>query len=204
MKGIGAVILAAGQGKRFGKLKQFANLGGKPLFLYPVELTCRLKFHSIILVGNKNTAEMVDHIDRKRISYITNKESEQGMSSSLREGILALSDDIRAVLVFLGDQPFIPDGAVEEIISTYEKQYKNGIRIVRPSYQGLAGHPVLFDRCFFSKLTAITGDKGAKEIFESFAGQVAVAEFSRHEWNMDIDTLSDYQLATKYLKNFNP
>src|SRR5689334_21513263 len=139
MKGIGAVILAAGQAKRFGELKQFSELGGKPLFLYPVELTQRLKLNPVILVGNKNTVRMIDHLDRKRMHYITNEESERGISSSLKEGIIALSDEIRAVLVFLGDQPFIQDEVVEVILSTYKKQYKNGIRIVRPFYQGQTG-----------------------------------------------------------------
>jgi molybdenum cofactor cytidylyltransferase len=199
MDGIGAVILAAGQAKRFGTLKQFSLLADKPLFLYPVELTVSLKLKSIILVGNTKTDKMADYIQDVNINYITNEEADKGMSTSLKKGMSAVPDDIRAILLFLGDQPFIPKEVVDKMVSIYEEQYHSGIRIVRPSYSGQMGHPVLFDRAIFPFLMKIKGDKGAKDILELFAPQLETIDFSEGKWNMDIDTPIDYENAKRVL-----
>ncbi|PLR83000.1 nucleotidyltransferase family protein [Bacillus canaveralius] len=200
MDGIGAIILAAGQATRFGKLKQFQLLANKPLFIYPVELASQLKLNPILLVGNSKSSEhMLNAINELNVTYLENNESSQGMSTSLKKGLLILGNDINAVLVFLGDQPFIPASVVDKLIRTYKEQYKRGVRIVRPSYKGKKGHPVLFDRSIFPALFAIKGDRGARDIIESHSEQVETVEFSTMEWNLDIDTQNDLDIARDYL-----
>ncbi|WP_409300019.1 NTP transferase domain-containing protein [Peribacillus sp. SCS-155] len=201
MEGIGAVILAAGQAKRFGSMKQLSYLGEKPLFLYPVELALSMEFSCITLVGNKHTESMKDYIQDYNISYIKNEESENGMSSSLKKGISALPSDIQAVFLFLGDQPFIPKEVVIKMYSIYQDHYENGIRIVRALYEGQAGHPVLFDRELFPLLINIEGDQGARDIIRLFSSKVETVDFPKRMWNMDIDTQSDYEQAIRVLAN---
>ncbi len=204
MQNIGAIILAAGQSSRFGQVKQLVHLGNKPLFLYSVELALELNLKPIIIVGNEKTNEINKIVSNLKVTYIENKNYQKGMSTSLREGIMALKikkPRPKAVMVFLADQPFIPIDVLRKVYETYEMQYAKGIRIVRPSYQGEIGHPVLFDSSVFNDLTKIEGDQGARKIIKSNSEIVAVIDFKLKEWNLDIDKPEDYEHAEQYLKN---
>lgn len=193
---IGAVILAAGEGKRFGKLKQLIPLIGKPLFLYSLDLALHMKLNPIVLVGNEKTKEMKNHITDRSVQYVENSEYKLGMSSSLRKGIDALDEETDAVFIMLADQPLIQDEVIAEMISTYKKEYPNGCRIVRPRFQGEMGHPVLFDKELFVEIKNIKGDKGARDIIKK--EKLKVVDFSHKEWNLDIDTPTDYDQAKKF------
>jgi molybdenum cofactor cytidylyltransferase len=200
MNHIGALILAAGNSSRFGELKQLTLLDNKPLFTYPVDLVKRMNFHSVVLVGNERTAEMRDYCMHNNIKYVENPHYKTGMSSSLKQGVLAFKDDIQAIILLLGDQPFIQEQILESLISTYNHQYHNGVRIVRASYNGQVGHPVLFDQSFFPLLTKIEGDKGAKLMIEDYVMELAIVDFSNDIWNLDIDTPIDYQRANRFME----
>ncbi|MEH7388471.1 nucleotidyltransferase family protein, partial [Bacillus sp. JJ1521] len=198
MQNIGAIILAAGQSSRFGQVKQLVHLGDKQLFLYSVELALELKMKPIILVGNEKTKEIKDLVSDLKVTYVENKNYQQGMSSSLKEGILALTIEKtkpKAAMVFLADQPFIPLEVLRKIAETYERNYEKGIRIVRPRYKGEVGHPVLFDTSVFNELTKIEGEQGARQIIKSNPDIVSVVDFMMKEWNLDIDRPEDYEHA---------
>jgi molybdenum cofactor cytidylyltransferase len=201
MNGIAAMILAAGQAKRFGGGKQLALLGGKPLFLYSVDLALRAGLKPIIVVGNENTTELERNVPYEHIHIVRNEQAEQGISSSLQRGIGALGHDTRAVVVMLGDQPFIPGNVVQTVISAYEENYDKGIRIVRSTYGGKPGHPVLFDREMYPLFENISGDIGARDILHAQKGKLLHIEFPNPEWNMDIDTMDDYERARLYYTN---
>jgi molybdenum cofactor cytidylyltransferase len=200
MEGIGAMILAAGQATRFGGRKQLALLGGKPLFLYSVELAVRAGLKPIIVVGNENAHELERYVPGKHINIVLNEEAEQGISSSLQRGIRELSEHTRAVVVLLADQPFMPDEAVQKVISTYGENYDKGIRIVRSSYSGKPGHPVLFDQETYRLFEQISGDVGARDILKAQTGKIINVDFAIPEWNMDIDTMDDYQRAQHIIR----
>ncbi|HUC91615.1 MAG TPA: nucleotidyltransferase family protein [Paenibacillus sp.] len=204
MNGIGAVILAAGQARRFGGGKQLAPLSGKPLFLYPVELAVRTGLSRIVLVANDRTAAgMSAYIADKPVKLVLNADAEQGMSTSLRAGIRAVKEHTRAAFVFLADQPFVPDEAVPRLIERYDDGYGKGIRIVRASYAGRPGHPVLFDRDMYALIDGLQGDEGARSVLEAHRASTATVDFAAAEWNEDIDTVEDYHRAERYCKKRN-
>lgn len=201
MKKIAAIILAAGKSRRFGTMKQFVQLNEKPLFMYPLERAIKMALHPIVLVGNPNTAKMKDHITSLNVNYTENDHYELGLSSSIIHGLDTIKENIDAVIILLADQPFITLEVIKKMIDTYHSEYDQGIRIVRPYYEGKAGHPVLFDQSFFQQLRTIRGDQGGKNIIESNINKLKTIKIFQKELNMDIDTLKDLEKAQFCMKH---
>jgi len=85
---ISIILLAAGEGKRFGGKKQFVNLGGKPLYLYSLEKVLGV-FDEVILVLPE------EDIDRVSTPLGVKKvKGGQERQDSVLEGLLQASGDV--------------------------------------------------------------------------------------------------------------
>src|SRR4051794_12152853 len=143
MSKIGAIILAAGLSKRMGQPKLLLSLKGKPLFRYPLEQAIRNHLQPICLIaGQHMNAFQTETTDLQNVEYIYNPRYEKGMSSSLKIGIENIKYRTDSTIIFLADQPFVPDWVLQSMI----EQFGTDTRIVRPQYQGNFGHPILIDK----------------------------------------------------------
>ena len=191
---IGAVILAAGESRRMGKPKLLLPLDGASLINYPVSLAIESGLEPIVVIGGRHIAELEKELATfsPYISIKANPRYEEGMSSSLQEGIRALDSKVDAALIFLGDQPFVPKTVVDIIIKEFTVNREQGIRIVRPLYQRLLGHPILFDSSLFNLFDTLQGDEGGKRIIQNHKEHVQFIDFPNKSWGLDIDTPLDY------------
>lgn len=106
---------------------------------------------------------------------VVNADHPEGMSSSIRAGILALPPSAQAAVIMLADQPRIDAAVVRRLIGTYEA---SGKRIVASRYGPVLGAPVLFDRTFFLELLLLEGDQGARQVMETHPAEVAAVEIA--------------------------
>ena len=192
---LGAIILAAGLSKRMGKPKLFLPYLNKPLIRYPVLLAVDQKFAPIIVVGGKFMPQLQFELKEyvEQISIISNPAYEMGMSSSLKTGIRALNEEVDAVFIFLGDQPFVSAEIIERLTKVYKENLANGVKIVRPRYAKQPGHPILFDKSLFSQFEALTGDEGGKRIIKSNENHLIYVDIENSKLNLDIDTPQEYE-----------
>jgi molybdenum cofactor cytidylyltransferase len=202
---IGAIIVAAGMSKRMGEPKLLLPLCGKPLFRYSVDAAITAGLKPIVLVGGKYVEEQIKHVaDLTDIEVIENKEYESGMASSLKVGMKALMGCADAAVVYLADQPFVPPIVTKKILESYHRHRKEGIRILRPAYNGIPGHPILFDADLFMEFEFIFGDEGGKSIIKNYLSRLKILPFENSQWGMDIDTPEDLakmkRIAPKYIK----
>lgn len=73
------------------------------------------------------------------------------------------------------------------------------IYIIRPSYQGQHGHPILFSRKLFPEFELLQGDRGGKEIIKKYRNHLHVIHFDSYMLGKDVDTQEDLQLFEHYL-----
>lgn len=132
-------------------------------------------------------------VDCNNVSFLYNPDYQSGMASSLKLGIEAVGQQVDAALIFLGDQPFVPDGVVKALIEEFERNRMDGVRIVRPRYDGEPGHPILFDATLFEQFQHIHGDEGGRNIIRKHQEQLELIDFSKSLWGVDIDTPEDYE-----------
>ncbi|QCR32360.1 NTP transferase domain-containing protein [Lysinibacillus sp. SGAir0095] len=192
---IGAIILAAGQSARMGKPKLFLPYLNAPLIHYPVSVAVSQKFKPIIVVGGKYFQQLQLELSEfsNQIAIVHNPEYERGMSSSLKAGINAIDAEVDGVFIFLGDQPFVSNDVVQNLIHVYRQNKKKGIKIIRPRYATQHGHPILFDKSLFHEFQSLKGDEGGKSIIKANEDKLIVVDFENTRLNLDIDTPQEYE-----------
>ena len=136
---IGGVILAAGAGRRFGAVKQLAELGGRPLLAYAIDAMAAVPaIAPILVVLGSDAAEVADGVDLGDAEPLVCDDWEEGMAAPLRAGVGEL--DARgadAAIVTLGDQPFITPQVIAGVID----HAGPGWQAVRATYAGRARPP---------------------------------------------------------------
>jgi CTP:molybdopterin cytidylyltransferase MocA len=90
-------------------------------------------------------------------------------------------------VVVLADQPGVTPTDVGTVIDAYRE---TGAPLVRASYRGVSGHPVLIARELFAEVTAQSGDRGARDVLARHADLVHEAPVDRDAPG-DVDTPHD-------------
>ncbi len=112
-KGVSAVIVAAGRGRRFGGMKQFFNLKGKPLIYHTIKpFISERMITNIILVVPEERCESVSRMIirdnfKKRIDVVAGGRLRQ---DSVYKGLSLVEGGI--VAVHDGVRPFVTKGLI--------------------------------------------------------------------------------------------
>jgi molybdenum cofactor cytidylyltransferase len=155
---IGGLILAAGEGRRFGATKQLAELRGRPLLEYALAAMTGVS-PRVVVLGHA-ADDIVAGVDLQGASPVVCGDWAEGQAASLRCGLAALPG-VYAVVVVLGDQPGITAAAVDAIVAAGGDE-----DAVRATYDGAPGHPVLLRRALLDRASELRGDTGFRDLLE--------------------------------------
>ena len=192
---ISAIILAAGESKRMGLApggKQLLPLGDSTILEKTIDNVVASAVDETIVVLGYSAAEIRSKIDCRPVKIVLNSEYRNGMSTSVIAGLKAVEAGTEAILLVLGDQPFIRSQVINRLISEYKSHDKG---IVVPSYRGKRGHPVIISLSYEYLLLSIKGDVGAREIIYHHPDDVLEVEMDSVEITIDIDTPEEYRAA---------
>ena len=124
-----------------------------------------------------------------KVRFIHNPSYPEGLSTSLRAGIGAVSNKLAGAVVLLGDMPRLSANTMNALIARFFADH--GKNICRPVFGGRPGNPVLWPRAWFSEILDIRGDIGARRLLERDAAQVSSAEVDDPGTHFDIDEPQD-------------
>ena len=197
---ISAILLAAGESKRMGRPKQMLAWKGKTLLRHVLENLIHSTVDEIILVLGHEAEAIQKSLTEFQIKIVINPDYQQGMASSLRQGLLAIDTRSEAFLVVLADQPGIGPEIINQIIHKFQRaDPRRGI--ARPVYRGLQGHPVLISVRYLQEALQLQGDVGARQILMNHPEDILEIEADQEGILKDIDTHEEYQ---KYLNQTGP
>ena len=162
-----------------------------------LEIFHKSNVERVIVVLGANAVEVKKRVKFAHEMVVVNPRFAEGMSSSLRLGLEKVTREAGAVIIALGDQPFVLPTTIDMLVSAYSK---SGAHIVVPTYHGTRGNPVLFDRSVFSQLARIRGDVGAKSVVQKNSAEVLEVEVSDKGVLVDIDTLVDLEGGTEVMR----
>lgn len=157
---IGGLVLAAGEGRRFGGPKQLARFRGMPLLAHALTAMDAVPaIDPLVLVLGARADEVRAGVDTGPFTVVVAGDWAEGQAASLRAGVAALGD-VDAVLVCLGDQPLI----TPQVIAGTLDHHAPRADAVRPAYGGVPGHPVLLGRRVLARVPELRGDVGARDL----------------------------------------
>jgi len=187
---IAVLILAAGNSSRMGSPKQLLPVGKKTLLGIAVESALKSKANTTYCVLGANAEKIAKSLEHYNVELILNPDYNKGLSSSITAGIdyiFPLNFD--AVLVTLGDQPFVDSIFLNKMIDSF---HKNPLLISASRYAKNFGVPAIFPKSYFQQLQKLDGDKGAKELLNSQKTPIRAIQTQIITDLFDIDTPKDY------------
>jgi CTP:molybdopterin cytidylyltransferase MocA len=189
---VAGVLLAAGQGSRFGRPKALVELDGQTLAERGVTLLRAGGTDPVLIVTG---AAEVELCPEHQARTVYNREWRTGMGSSLRAALRALTEleadpEIGAVVVALADQPLVGAEAVGRLIAAY----RAGAGVAVAAYAGKPRNPVLLAREHWPEVIATaTGDQGARAFLRARPELVTLVECGDTGRPDDIDTPADLE-----------
>lgn len=186
---VAALVLAAGGSSRLGRPKQLEPWGDTTLLGHVVARVKEYPVDEIWVVLGEASEQILDTVDLAGCGVVENPEWEEGIASSLRAGLDALSQlsRVEGALIVIGDQPDIDARVVAEVVDTFDG---SSALVVIPKYRYTWGNPVMVGRALWPRLMSLEGDEGAQRLFK------AHPEWVEEVWTdqlppRDVDTESD-------------
>ena len=196
------VLLAAGEGSRFGRPKALVEFDGLTLAQRGVDLLRAGGADPILVVTGAVPVQL------SGTHPVDNPDWRTGMGSSLRAALQALAggpdepdesaqlgENVGAVVVALADQPLVGAEAVTRLIAAY----RAGAAVAVAAYDGRPRNPVLLARQHWPEVIALaSGDQGARAFLRARPDLVTLVECADTGRPDDIDTPADLDRAAAH------
>ena len=161
-----AIILAAGNSKRFGPTnKLLTQLYSKPLISHVVNEICKSKVKNIFVITGKDHDQICDVLNNYRVNVIKNQNHILGINSSISLGIENLDPVSNSVMICLGDMPLLLSKDYNKLLK-FNNNFGGENKITVPFNSNQNGNPAIFGSRFYKKLLTLKGDEGGKKIFD--------------------------------------
>ena len=190
---VSAILLAAGQSRRMGRLKQLLPLGGKPVMSHCLDAIIHAGIRDIVVVINPRMNEMAKALRRVPATVVFNDEPSSEMAESVRIGLKSLVASSSGVLIYLSDHPLVSADTVKCLIAGHETEPD---KILIPVFENKRGHPCLFPRYCADE---VFHGSTLREIVHKDNGRIRLVEVRDGGTLFDMDTEKDYDTMLRHV-----
>lgn len=194
---IGAVLLAAGEGRRMGGVaKPLIRLQGVPLISRQLVALSGAGVDEVVVVTGFARHAVEEQVRSFVVTLAHNEAHADGQQGSVRVGLAALEGPFDAVIVMPADQPLIGASDLTELIGAFKKRSSG--HIVVPVVDGQRGNPIILDEVALAQILASDTHLGCRHLIERRPELVHAHATANSRFVTDLDTLDDVeQLAQR-------
>ena len=200
MSEVVGIVLAAGQSARMGQPKALLPCppAGRTFVTQIIHVLREGGLSTIAVVGRVHDEDLRREVGAATpaVSYVENPAPELGQLSSLLAGIaFAEAQGAAGVLVLPVDMPLVRSETVRAAVDTFGLTDEP---VLRATYHGRHGHPVIFGAGVFPALRSADPAIGARAVLHQDPSRVR---------NLEVDdpgVLRDFDWPTEYRGLFDP
>ncbi|HKP45615.1 MAG TPA: nucleotidyltransferase family protein [Pyrinomonadaceae bacterium] len=196
------LILAAGQSIRMGAFKPLLPFGNITVVENCIQNLRDGGADEIIVVtgAGERADQLRNKLGASSALIAVNPNAKSEMSDSIACGMHLVSEAAGAVLITPVDHPAVPPNVVARLID----EWRQGSRLVKPTWNGRGGHPVLIDLMFRDALVHLEADGGLSGFFKSHQAEVTRLPVDSNYIARDMDTWDDYRSLHEEVFGFGP
>ncbi len=193
---IGAVLLAAGEGRRMGGVaKPLIRLQGVPLISRQLVALSGAGVDEVVVVTGHARHAVEEELRSFVVTLAHNDAHADGQQSSVRVGLAALSGPFDAVVVMPADMPLIGASDLTELIGAFKKRPAG--HIVVPLVNGQRGNPIVLSDQALARILASDTNLGCRHLIEREPELVHAYQTTNARFVTDLDTVEDVQALAK-------
>lgn len=183
------LVLAAGEGRRFGRPKATVEVRGRSLAEHAAAVLRDGGCRPVVVISGAAHDQVRTIVAPEDATVVENVRWRDGMGSSLRLGLEVVeAAGASGVVVVLVDQPLLGAEAVHRLV----RVWRGGGAVVVATYDGADGHPVLLDQaCWRLLRDSARDDVGARELLRTHPELVIRVPCDDTGVPDDIDTQDD-------------
>lgn len=193
------IILAAGRSSRFGGPKALAAAASGTFISQILKALADAEVDDRTVVVREGDLDLVEEVRRAdpRARIAVNSDADRGQLSSLLVGLNSVDrPEVAGALVMLVDMPLVTASTIRRLVDAASSSSAD---VIRASYAGRHGHPVVFKRPAFDALRRADPAVGAKAVVHGMRTEdVDVEDAGVVE---DVDTPADYE---RLMGDFGP
>jgi CTP:molybdopterin cytidylyltransferase MocA len=190
---IGAVLLAAGEGRRMGGVpKALIRLQGIPLISRQLVALSGAGIDEVVVVTGHARKAIEEAVRAYVVTLAHNADYAAGQQGSVRAGLAALDGAFDAVLVMLADQPLIGAADLTELIGAFKKRPAG--HVVVPVVDGRRGNPIILDAVALALILDSEVNLGCRNLLEREPELVHAHETANTRFVTDLDTVEDVRV----------
>lgn len=186
---LAAVILAAGGSSRMGRPKQLLKFRGTSLLRRAIDTALAVPTEQVIVVLGHAADQLLPECTATSATVVLNDQWMEGVSTSLRGGLAAVSSDARGVFIYPADMPLVTPEALRELA---HRQQVSGRPAAMTDAGGVRGVPVFITRSLFPALMIQEGDVGGAQYLRGHPEAVEAVHFDDPDLVRDVDRPEDY------------
>ncbi|MHC4758371.1 MAG: nucleotidyltransferase family protein [Planctomycetota bacterium] len=187
---INAIILAAGESKRMGKLKPLLRFNDHTFLEHIISVLKISETDEITVVLGARADKIKESLDLSDVRVVINKDFKKGQLSSLIAALKQIPEETEAIIMCLVDHPFISTELVNKIIHKFRE---TSSPVIVPVYNKERGHPTLFAQSLFNELINAPDDQGARYVLYSNEEKVLELDTSEKGTRVGINTPQEYK-----------
>ena len=182
---LGAVLMAAGFGRRFGGNKLLVPVDGV--------LMVERAFHALPPVPFDRAAvvsacpEILTLGSSAGFLPVFNPDAAEGRAASVRLGLEQMRD-MDGVLFAVCDQPWLRRESVERLLVDFAARPDH---ICALGFEGRRGNPAVFPRALFPELLALSGEEGGGKVIKAHPLLVCLTQAADPRELLDVDRPED-------------
>ena len=190
---IAGLLLAAGASTRMGRPKQLMSVSGSGLLDIVLGEALRSDLDLVTLVLGHQAHEikkaLKTDLRHPKLEVTFNDQYRDGISTSIRSGLLGVEVAYDHVMIILADMPRLTSKLINLLLHRYlESSFLLGA--LQTSTK--RSHPVIIGRKFYPALRQLRGDVGARDLFLTHPDQILLVKPGADYDDRDIDTMDDY------------
>ncbi|MFW6378248.1 MAG: nucleotidyltransferase family protein [Bacillota bacterium] len=192
---ISAVILAAGEASRMGRLKQLLPWGESTILGTVINNIQESELDGQVRVVLGAESERIkEELSDYNCQFLTNPDYTRGMFSSVITGLKNLPQNTTGLLFMLADQPLVTTDIYNQLINYFKE--KEPLLLV-PSYNQRRGHPLIISAELIPEIYKLgeEGDPegGLRALLDKYEDDIAYFNVDKEGVIIDLDYYEDYQ-----------
>jgi len=176
------LIPAAGASRRLGQTKQLLRYGAGTLIGNAIDSALACDPAEVIVVTGACAGEVRNAAHDKPARWVHNQRWQDGLGGSIATGVSAVDPASVGVLILLCDQWRIQAGDLQTLVSSWRSAPG---RIAAAQAAGHFTPPVIFPARWFGQLRTLEGDRGARSLLTSQAGEVTPVALENAAFDLD-------------------